>query len=79
LTDRAGLLALRVRVSNQKVRPPTPPAAFPEFSSGREQCPRLQLRGSAGFTPASLSLPSGKDARPVCHDKDQLQPLDSNG
>jgi hypothetical protein len=25
-------------------------------------CPRSQLRGSAGFSPASLSLPSGKDA-----------------
>jgi hypothetical protein len=24
--------------------------------------PRSQLRGSAGFSPASLSLPSGKDA-----------------
>ncbi len=30
---------------------------------GREQFPRLQLRGSAGFAPASLSSPSGKDAR----------------
>jgi hypothetical protein len=31
--------------------------------SGREQFPRSQLRGSAGLAPASLSLPSGKDAR----------------
>jgi hypothetical protein len=34
-----------------------------EIPSGREQCPRLQLRGSAGFAPASLSSPSGEDAR----------------
>ena len=33
-----------------------------EFPSGRGQCPRLQLRGSAGITPASLSSPSGEDA-----------------
>ncbi len=40
-------------------------------SSGRRQFPRLQLRGSAGFSPASLSSPSGKDARSERHDKEQ--------
>ncbi len=39
--------------------------------SGRGQFPRLQLRGSAGFSPASLSSPSGKDARSEEHCKDQ--------
>src|SRR5271165_3435035 len=48
--------------------------------SGREQFPRLQLRGSAGFSPASLSSPSGKDARSERYDKDQKQPpQESNG
>ena len=43
---------------------PMQPAVFPGFvPSDRRRCPRLQLRGSAGFTPASLSSPSGKDAR----------------
>ena len=32
-------------------------------SSGRLRCPRLQLRGSAGFAPASLSLSSERNAR----------------
>ena len=36
---------------------------LPGIPSGRGQFPRLQLRGSAGFAPASLSSPSGKDAR----------------
>ena len=31
--------------------------------SGRWQFPRLQLRGSAGFSPASLTSPSGEVAR----------------
>src|SRR5580700_395201 len=39
--------------------------------SGRGQFPRLQLRGSAGFSPASLSSPSGKDARSERNDKEQ--------
>jgi len=39
------------------------PAAFPEFSSGHGQFPRLQLRDSAGFSPASLPSPSGEDTR----------------
>jgi len=34
----------------------TLPRPFPDFSSGPRRCPRLQLRGSAGFAPASLSL-----------------------
>ena len=33
---------------------PVPASAFPENSSGPRRCPRLQLRGSAGFAPASL-------------------------
>jgi hypothetical protein len=50
------------------------PAVFPEFvPSGRRRCPRLQLRGSAGFTPASLSSPSGKDARSERNAKEQKQ------
>jgi hypothetical protein len=32
-------------------------------SSDRLRFPRLQLRGSAGIAPASLSLPQGKDAQ----------------
>jgi hypothetical protein len=55
----AGLLASRVRMSNPACQP-----AFPEISSDRRRFPRLQLRGSAGFAPASLSSPSGKDAHP---------------
>src|ERR1700730_8456616 len=39
--------------------------------SGRRQFPRLQLRGSAGFSPASLSSPSGEDARSERHHKEQ--------
>jgi hypothetical protein len=31
--------------------------------SGRLRFSRLQLRGSAGIAPASLSLPQGKDAQ----------------
>jgi hypothetical protein len=43
---------------------PVQPAVFPGFvPSGRRRCPRLQLRGSAGFTPASLFSPSGENAR----------------
>src|ERR1700688_3891676 len=30
-------------------------SAFPGFASDRLRCPRLQLRGSAGFSPASHS------------------------
>jgi len=32
-------------------------------SSDPVRCPRLQLRGSAGFSPASLSLSSERNAR----------------
>ena len=39
------------------------PQAFPDRSSGPRLCPRLQLRGSAGFAPASLSSPSEEDAQ----------------
>jgi hypothetical protein len=47
-------------------KPETPflPRAFPELnSSGPVRCPRLQLRGSAGFAPASLSSSNEEDAR----------------
>jgi hypothetical protein len=47
------------------------PAAFPEFSSGHGQFPRLQLRDSAGFSPASLPSPSGEDARSYGLEKDR--------
>jgi len=57
--DRAGLLASRVRMGEIRIRP----RPSREFPSGRGQCPRLQLRGSAGIAPASLSSPSGEDAR----------------
>src|SRR5579864_2692752 len=40
------------------------------FPSGRGQFPRLQLRGSAGFAPASQSSPSGEDARSERHFKE---------
>src|SRR5437763_1459096 len=39
------------------------PQAFPEKSSGPVLLPRLQLRGSAGISPASLSSPHEEDAR----------------
>jgi hypothetical protein len=50
---------------------PLSAAAFPELPSGSLQFPRLQLRGSAGFAPASLSLPSGKDAQTEGHFKER--------
>jgi hypothetical protein len=40
--------------------------------SDRQRFPRLQLRGSAGFAPASLSLPSGKGAHPVGFKEQEL-------
>src|SRR5438309_6856280 len=58
--DRAGLLASRVRIISRSANALVLPGIS---SSGRWQFPRLQLRGSAGFSPASLSSPSGKDAR----------------
>src|SRR5579872_7453391 len=39
------------------------PQAFPDLSSGPVRCPRLQLRGSAGFAPASLFFSCEKNAR----------------
>jgi hypothetical protein len=48
---RTGLLALRVRT--QKLRPMLAAGLPRNLSSDRRRCPRLQLRGSAGFTPAS--------------------------
>jgi hypothetical protein len=50
------------------------PAAFPEFSSGHGQFPRLQLRDSAGFAPASLSSPSGENAPSDGLEKERKQP-----
>jgi hypothetical protein len=53
---------------------PVTPPAFPGLTpSGRWQFPRLQLRGSAGFSPASQSSPSGKDARSEDFAKNVLQ------
>ena len=47
-----------------KSETPLLPRAFPEVdSSGPVRCPRLQLRGSAGFAPASLSSSNKEDAR----------------
>ena len=57
--DRAGLLASRVRIDGIQIR--SRPSRI--HSSGRRQFPRLQLRGSAGFAPASLSSLSSEDAR----------------
>src|SRR5881275_988382 len=48
---RAGLLALRVRTIKSVCA-----AILPGKSSEWLQCPRLQLRGSAGFAPASLPV-----------------------
>ena len=45
----------RTFLSDQS-RNPVLPRPFPDSSSGPRRCPRLQLRGSAGFPPASLSL-----------------------
>ena len=60
--------------------PSSAPAAFPRIPSGRGQFPRLQLRGSAGLAPASLSSPSGKDARSEQACKEQKQQCEeSNG
>jgi len=39
--------------------------------SGRLRSSRLQLRGSAGIAPASLSLPEGKDAQTEGHFKER--------
>jgi len=39
--------------------------------SGRLRFSRLQLRGSAGIAPASLSLPRGKDAQTEGHFKER--------
>jgi len=46
-------------------------AAFPDHSSGQLQFPRLQLRGSAGFSPASQS--SSEDTRTKVDEKDRNQ------
>jgi hypothetical protein len=53
-------------------------ASYPEFADGlpgiassdRLRFSRLQLRGSAGIAPASLSLPQGKDAQTEGHFKE---------
>lgn len=39
--------------------------------SGRPRFSRLQLRGSAGIAPASLSSPQGKDAQTEGHFKER--------
>ena len=57
--DRAGLLASRVRIDCIRIR--SRPSRI--ISSGRGQFPRLQLRGSAGLAPASLSSLSSENAR----------------
>jgi hypothetical protein len=45
--------------------------ALPGIStSGRPRFSRLQLRGSAGIAPASLSSPQGKDAQTEGHFKE---------
>jgi len=49
-TVHADLLALRVRAVSARLSQP----AFPGNPSDWLQFPRLQLRGSAGFSPASL-------------------------
>ena len=69
-TVYAGLLALRVRMKKQwAIRHWL---QHPEFAGGlpgiapsdRLRFSRLQLRGSAGIAPASLSLPRGKTRKP---------------
>jgi hypothetical protein len=55
-----------------KTAHPNLQTAFPEFSSSdRLRFSRLQLRGSAGIAPASLSSPHGKDAQTEGHFKEQ--------
>jgi len=65
---RAGLLALRVRMFSSQasqlvddIRDQS--SAFPGFPSDRRYGPRLQLRGSAGFSPASQSWAGTQDTR----------------
>src|SRR5258706_2115360 len=72
-TVYAGLLALRVRmlivtVHNIRLCTAGLPGIHP---SGRLRSSRLQLRGSAGIAPASLSLPEGKDAQTEGHFKER--------
>src|SRR5579863_7529484 len=67
-TDCAGLLALRVRMACTIRFGPRPSRDRPQWP---EAFPRLQLRGSAGFTPASQSSPSGKDAPSEGYEKEQ--------
>src|ERR1022692_2649096 len=75
-TVYAGLLALRVRMRRVAI------SIWPEHTdsagglpgnapSGRLRFSRLQLRGSAGIAPASLSLPWGKDAQTEGHFKER--------
>jgi hypothetical protein len=57
------------------------PQAFPDHSSGPVLCPRLQLRGSAGFAPASLSswleIKQQEDARTCfCESKENVTVVD---
>ena len=42
---------------------PNDAIGLPGIPSGRLQFPRLQLRGSAGFAPASLLVKRDEDAR----------------
>src|SRR5580700_7886172 len=77
-TVYAGLLALRVRMRGGNwqfaigwsIR--ILQTAFPGIApSDRLRFSRLQLRGSAGIAPASLSSPQGKDAQTERHFKEQ--------
>src|ERR1700733_2890461 len=75
-TVYAGLLALRVRrlrlaISSYLNLPDSADGLPGNAPSGRLRFSRLQLRGSAGIAPASLSLPRGKDAQTEGHFKER--------
>src|ERR1700679_1066382 len=70
-----GLLALRVRTLERQFGSGIRNSAdgLPGITpSDRLRCSRLQLRGSAGIAPASLSSPQGKDAQTEGHFKEQI-------
>src|SRR6266550_2460256 len=77
-TVRAGLLAWRVRISSGQLCPLISISSYrgrpSQRSTGdRRQFPRLQLRGSAGFSPASQSsMRKGRaNQRNVVKDREQ--------
>jgi hypothetical protein len=63
---------LAVRIIARAIQHPKFAGGLPgNSSSDRLRFSRLQLRGSAGIAPASLSLPRGKDAQTEGHFKER--------